>query len=66
LGALPDKFLHKPWEAPDDILEEAGVVLGKTYPPPIVDHPAARQRALDAFDAIKNSEENKPLLSGAA
>ena len=66
LGALPNKYLHKPWEAPDDIRAEAGVVLGKTYPSPIVDHPAARIRALDAFKAIKNSEENKPLLSGAA
>lgn len=65
IGALPDKYLNKPWEAPRDVLAEAGVVLGKTYPGPLVDHAAARQRALDAFDKIKNSE-NSNQLSGAA
>ena len=32
-------------------LGAAGVVLGNTYPNPIVDHAFARQRALDAFKA---------------
>jgi len=54
IAALPDKFLHKPWEAPADVLGDAGVTLGETYPHPIVDHKAARQRALDAYAAIKN------------
>jgi deoxyribodipyrimidine photo-lyase len=55
IADLPDKYLHKPWEAPADILEDAGIVLGDTYPEPIVDHKAARQRALDAYAAIKKS-----------
>jgi deoxyribodipyrimidine photo-lyase len=49
LAALPDKWLHQPWEAPPDILQRAGIALGTTYPLPLVDHAAARQRALDAF-----------------
>jgi deoxyribodipyrimidine photo-lyase len=53
IAALPDKFLHKPWEAPEVILREAGIVLGKDYPEPIVDHRAARARALDAFEEIR-------------
>lgn len=65
IGALPDKYLHKPWEAPDDVLAQAGVVLGKTYPAPIVEHAAARQRALDAFNSIKNADQTQQL-SGAA
>ena len=32
LQQLPKKFLHKPWEAPPDVLEAAGVTLGQTYP----------------------------------
>lgn len=55
IAGLPDKYLHKPWEAPPDILDAAGVILGDTYPEPIVDHPQARQRALDAHAAIKKS-----------
>ena len=49
IAALPDKYLHKPWEAPAHILSEAGVTLGKTYPRPIVDHAQAREKALEAF-----------------
>ncbi len=53
LARLPDEWLHKPWMAPADILADAGVVLGKTYPAPIVDHTIARNRALAALAEIK-------------
>jgi len=53
IAGLPDKFLHRPWEAPGDVLAEAGVTLGKTYPKPIVDHETARQRALEALKTIQ-------------
>jgi len=55
LAKLPDKHLHTPWEAPQDVLEEAGVTLGENYPGPIVDHREARQAALDAYETIKVS-----------
>lgn len=53
LAKLPDGLIHKPWEAPPLILKQAGVTLGKTYPPPLVDHKAARERALTAFQSTK-------------
>lgn len=53
LAALPDAFVHKPWEAPAEALAKAGVRLGETYPEPIVDHAFARKRALDAFEKIR-------------
>ena len=49
LAGLPNKYIHQPWTAPPDILAESGVVLGKTYPKPIVDHKAARELALNAY-----------------
>jgi deoxyribodipyrimidine photo-lyase len=55
LAKLPDKYLHAPWTAPDRVLAEAGVRLGSSYPAPIVDHKQARQRALDAFQQIKQT-----------
>jgi deoxyribodipyrimidine photo-lyase len=55
LAELPDKYLHKPWEAPEDVLSRAGIDLGATYPEPIVDHREARQAALDAYEAIRAS-----------
>jgi len=36
LALLSKPFLHKPWEAPAEILSNAGVVLGETYPRRIV------------------------------
>jgi len=55
LARLPDKWLHRPWEAPAEELARAGVRLGESYPRPIVDHAAGRQRALDAFAALPKS-----------
>jgi deoxyribodipyrimidine photo-lyase len=46
LGRVPAKYLHRPWEAPADVLRTAGVVLGRTYPRPVVDHAWARGRFL--------------------
>ncbi len=49
LGQVPTRWIHAPWEAPPLDLAEAGVILGDTYPAPIVDHAAARERTLDAY-----------------
>jgi len=53
LKDLPDKYLHAPWTAPDDVLRNAGVSLGGNYPRPIVDHAAARARALEGYERVK-------------
>jgi deoxyribodipyrimidine photo-lyase len=55
LAGLPDRYIHKPWEAPALELAAAGVTLGVTYPEPILDHGFARKRALDAYGDIKQS-----------
>ncbi|QCZ95177.1 cryptochrome/photolyase family protein [Salinimonas iocasae] len=55
LKDLPQKYIHKPWKAPDDVLSEAGITLGEDYPEPLVDLKASRKRALEAFDEIKGS-----------
>lgn len=52
LTKLPDKYLFCPWEAPDDILQKSGIVLGKTYPMPIVDVKKSRDIALAAYKKI--------------
>lgn len=56
LSKLPDKHIHAPWEAPDDVLADAGIKLGKDYPKPMMDHSAARDRALEAFKSTKSEE----------
>lgn len=50
---LPIKYIHNPWDAPPSILKDCGVILGDTYPLPLVDLAASRQKALEAFQQIK-------------
>jgi deoxyribodipyrimidine photo-lyase len=52
LAALPDRYIHSPWDAPKEVLREAGVELGVDYPLPIVDLKASRERALEAFKSL--------------
>ena len=44
LTPLDDKTIHEPAAAAPLDLASAGVVLGDTYPAPIVDHSSARDR----------------------
>jgi deoxyribodipyrimidine photo-lyase len=53
IAALPNRFLHKPWESPSGVLRDAGVALGESYPKPLVDLKASRKRALERFERIK-------------
>jgi deoxyribodipyrimidine photo-lyase len=49
LSAVPDKFIHAPWNMPADVQRCVGCIIGKHYPVPIVDHATARQRVLVAY-----------------
>lgn len=53
LAGLPDKWIHHPWNAPEEELRRAGIVLGKNYPKPVIDHDYARRRALAAYQQIR-------------
>jgi deoxyribodipyrimidine photo-lyase len=55
LANLENKYIHKPFAAPQSVLDKAGIQLGETYPKPIVDHAAARDRALKAYNAVKDA-----------
>jgi deoxyribodipyrimidine photo-lyase len=57
LSKLDVGSIHAPWEAPPAVLRAAGVDLGKTYPLQIVDHAAARARALLGYEAVKRGSE---------
>jgi deoxyribodipyrimidine photo-lyase len=52
LARLPAEWIHEPWKAPAAVLHEARVTLDVDYPRPIVDHAAARGRALLALASI--------------
>lgn len=54
LAKLSDKEIHAPWRASKIVLQKAGIVLGKNYPMPIVEHAQARQKTLDRYAVIKS------------
>lgn len=58
LADMPDKHIHAPWRADRETLEKAGVKLGETYCEPIIEHMRGRQRALDAYDTLKERRAN--------
>jgi cryptochrome len=55
---MPAKYIYEPWEAPMDIQLQCGVVVGNTYPYPIVDHKSIcksnMKRMKEAYDAHNN------------
>ena len=53
LTLLPNKYIHKPWLAPQSILNAAKITLDVDYPKPIVDHATARKRALLRYQKLK-------------
>jgi len=53
LAKLSDKSLHAPWLATPAELEKAGIVLGRDYPLPIVDHAEARATTLVRYAVVK-------------
>ena len=53
LTQLPTAALHAPWLAKPLELQTAGVVIGQTYPAPIVDHAQARDKTLERYAVVK-------------
>jgi deoxyribodipyrimidine photo-lyase len=62
LTGLPDGWLHRPWQAPPEILARAEVELDLTYPRPIVSHAIAREVALEAFSRIRGGKHHQSNL----
>ena len=52
IAKLPDKFLHAPWSASDNVRDYAKI--DGNYPDPIVDHATARAEALAAFKTLSS------------
>jgi deoxyribodipyrimidine photo-lyase len=55
LSHMPTPWIFKPWDAPNNVLADFRFRLGTTYPRPLVDHAAARDKALAAFEKIRGS-----------
>ena len=57
LAGVPAAHVHMPWTMPHDTQIAAGCVIGRDYPPPIVDHAAAVRAAKRRLAAVRNGDE---------
>jgi deoxyribodipyrimidine photo-lyase len=58
LAKLPNKYLFKPWEASEHVLRSASVILGETYPKPIINLAYSREEAMRAYRIISADGQN--------
>ncbi|MEY4592407.1 MAG: deoxyribodipyrimidine photo-lyase [Pseudomonadota bacterium] len=54
LAGVPDKFIHAPWTMSSQQQAASGVIIGRDYPLPIVDHALARKATLARFEQVKS------------
>merc|ERR1712072_1183693 len=62
LAKLPDRFIYEPWKAPLAVQKDAGCIIGKDYPRPIVDHALVSKENMGkmaaAYNAYKHTFSN--------
>ncbi|GAA0175536.1 DNA photolyase [Lithospermum erythrorhizon] len=56
LARLPTVWIHHPWDAPESVLQAAGVELGSNYPLPIVEIDSAKVRLEEALSQMWQHE----------
>ncbi|KAK4801903.1 hypothetical protein SAY86_000106 [Trapa natans] len=56
LARLPTEWIHHPWNAPEYLLQAAGIELGSNYPLPIVGLDAAKSRLQEALSIMWQQE----------
>jgi deoxyribodipyrimidine photo-lyase len=57
LGEVPDEWLAEPHRMPAAVQDRAGCVIGRDYPPPVVDAAEAARRAKERIFALRARED---------
>lgn len=60
LAGVADRYIHAPWTMPAAEQSRCGVVIGRDYPAPIVDHAAQRVQALALFRSAAGTPADAP------
>lgn len=55
LAKVANKYIHAPWQMGRIEQEAIGVVIGRDYPGPIVDHAEARESTLARYSVVKKT-----------
>ncbi|MFM8379461.1 MAG: deoxyribodipyrimidine photo-lyase/cryptochrome family protein [Planctomycetia bacterium] len=57
LAGVPPAYVHMPWTLPADVQQAAGCIIGRHYPPPLVDHAAAVREAKRRLAAVRGAPD---------
>jgi deoxyribodipyrimidine photo-lyase len=57
LAGVPDTWIHTPWLMPSPEQRRTGVVIGNTYPAPLVDHEQAARTARQKIQLSRRGTE---------
>ncbi len=60
LAGVADRYIHAPWTMPDAEQSRCGVVIGRDYPAPVVDHAVQRVQALALFRSAAGTPADAP------
>jgi deoxyribodipyrimidine photo-lyase len=63
LARLPAKLIHAPWLVKPELLAEAGIMLGRDYPLPLVAHDEARRETLARYAVVKKATQDAPAIA---
>lgn len=55
LAGIDNKYIHAPWRLSLDQQEVLGIVIGRDYPAPIVDHAKAREQTLARYAVVRKT-----------
>ncbi|XP_063055590.1 cryptochrome circadian regulator 5 [Engraulis encrasicolus] len=51
LKKFPEQYIYEPWKAPRSVQEQAGCIVGKDYPRPIVEHEVISKKNIQRMKA---------------
>ncbi len=58
LKNFDNEYLFEPWKAPLDVQEEAGCIVGRDYPQPMLDHDQAFEDNVNKLKQFFQSTNN--------
>jgi deoxyribodipyrimidine photo-lyase len=56
---VPKEFIFEPWTMPEGLQQQIGVIIGDTYPEPVVDHLATARHAREVMWALRREPETR-------
>ena len=65
LGSIPDVRIHEPWQLTAAEQRDLGVVIGRDYPAPVVDHLGAARAARERLRRFRQERKDLRIESRA-